>query len=352
MSAIARQALRLALLLLGAGILVLLVRAAGWEETRGELERLGWGLGLFLLPSLGVHLLEALAWRLSFTERPAVGGLRLLLIRVGGESLNNTLPSAYLGGEPFKAMLLSHAGVSGMDALASVIVAKTALTVGQIASVILGVLLLGLARGGGDQLGAIAIGSLVVVALASWAMWGFYVGQRQGLGMHLLRLSERVGLGRRYLEARREALARLDTALSGFWTRHPGRFWAASGVCLAAWVLEAGEVLLYAWLLDLPIGWVAALAIGLLVSVAKAAGMLIPASLGAQEGGIVLLFLAFGLGQAPALAYSLARRARELVWIAIGFGVLALLGASPRKLLAGGVPPALSPTGGAAEPAP
>ena len=54
----------------------------------------------------------------------------------------------------------------------------------------------------------------------------------------------------------------------------------------------------------------------------KAAGLFLPGSLGVQEGGNVLLFLAFGLSEALAITFSLVRRARELFWI--GFGLLAL----------------------------
>ena len=95
---------RLLLLAIGTGVLVLLVRAAGWEATRAELSRLGAGLLLYLLPSLGVQVFEALGWWLSFGEPPRASFTRLLLVRIAGESLNNTLPSAYLGGEPFKAI--------------------------------------------------------------------------------------------------------------------------------------------------------------------------------------------------------------------------------------------------------
>ena len=325
------------LLLLGVGIvaLVWLVRAAGWEEIRGLLGKLGWGLGLFLLPSLGVHLCEALGWWCSFRERPPVGFFRLLLVRVAGESLNNTLPSAYLGGEPFKAMLLSRAGGSGMEALASVIVAKTALTVAQVASVLLGVVLALTSRAGGQHLGAMAAGSFVCAILGAWAVWGAYVGQREGLGKLLARLIERTGIGRGFLERRREALERLDTALTGFYARRGGRFWLASGWCFLGWLLEGVEVVLFAHLVGLRLDWVGAMAIGLLFSVPKAAGMLIPGSLGAQEGGATLLFRVYGLGMAPAMAYALARRARELLWVGVGFALLALLGVSPRRVAEG-----------------
>lgn len=342
---------RLLLLAIGTGVLVLLVRAAGWEATRAELSRLGAGLLLYLLPSLGVQVFEALGWWLSFGEPPRASFTRLLLVRIAGESLNNTLPSAYLGGEPFKAMLLARAGVSGMEALASVIVAKTALTVAQIVSVLLGAGLALAARAGDKNLAVLVVGSVVCSGLAAWAVWGAYVGQRQGLGKILARVIERTGVARGWLERRREVLDRLDAALTGFYARRKGRFWLATGACLLGWLLEAAEVVLYAHLLGLPLSLAGALAIGLLISVAKAAGLLIPGSLGIQEGGVVVLFLAFGLSMEQAVAFSLVRRARELLWIGAGFGLLALLGVTPGRVAAGLAAEGAEPSRPAAEPA-
>ena len=46
---------------------------------------------------------------------------------------------------------------------------------------------------------------------------------------------------------------------------------------------------------------------------------MVPASLGALEGGNVAIFAAFDIGGAIALTYTLVRRLREIVWVAAGF---------------------------------
>ena len=46
---------------------------------------------------------------------------------------------------------------------------------------------------------------------------------------------------------------------------------------------------------------------------------MVPASLGALEGGNVAIFAAFGMGGAVALTYTLVRRLREILWVAAGF---------------------------------
>ena len=54
------------------------------------------------------------------------------------------------------------------------------------------------------------------------------------------------------------------------------------------------------------------------------ATFLIPGSLGAMEGGYAAIFAALGLGSTTGLTFSLVRRVREAVWIALGLFVFAL----------------------------
>ena len=55
------------------------------------------------------------------------------------------------------------------------------------------------------------------------------------------------------------------------------------------------------------------------------ATFMIPASLGAAEGGYVVTFAALGLGPAAGVSFGLVRRVREATWAGIGLVVFALL---------------------------
>ena len=52
----------------------------------------------------------------------------------------------------------------------------------------------------------------------------------------------------------------------------------------------------------------------------------IPGSLGAQDGGNVLLLRAVGYSDVTGITFALLRRFRELVWIGLGLLCLALVG--------------------------
>src|SRR5205809_1010571 len=126
-AAIAAGGLLLALLLYHAGIGPVVVR----------LRVLGWGTPLIVLPYLVIAAFDALGWRctLPATARAPLGAV--YLARMAGEAVNSLTPTAVTG-EPLKAHLLRAWGVSSADGVASIVIAKTALTVSQIFFILLG----------------------------------------------------------------------------------------------------------------------------------------------------------------------------------------------------------------------
>tara|TARA_R110002072_G_scaffold81168_1_gene186033 strand:- start:322 stop:1317 length:996 start_codon:yes stop_codon:yes gene_type:complete len=287
-----------------------------------QLQALGAWAPALLLPSLGIYLVDACAWRFCFREAPPVGYWRLFLVRMAGESLNNSLPSAYLGGEPLKAYLLQREGLAGPEGIASVVVGKTSLTVAQVGFLFAGMACALAASSSHASLPALVTGSALVTALFLGSMTLAYLAQRHGPGRLLRALSERTGLLRTLVARSAPALDELDQTLGDYYAQAPGRFWTATGLFLLAWCGEFLEIALFCQLSGLGPSWLALIALGSLATVAKAAGLFLPGSLGVQEGGNVLLFLAFGLSESLAITFSLVRRARELFWI--GFGLLAL----------------------------
>ena len=59
-------------------------------------------------------------------------------MRLAGEAVNNLTPTANMGGEAVKVYLLRQRGVPGDAGTASVVAAKTALTVSQVAFILVG----------------------------------------------------------------------------------------------------------------------------------------------------------------------------------------------------------------------
>ena len=103
-------------------------------------------------------------------------------------------------------------------------------------------------------------------------------------------------------------------------------FYASTGLFLLGWLSEALEVYVILYFLGGPAMALSAISIGALSVFIKGGTFFIPGSLGAQDGGNLLLLKAFGYSDVTGITFALLRRFRELVWIGIGLAALAALG--------------------------
>jgi len=330
--------LRLLLFLLGLLTLVGLV----WHIGPARILEAAAGVGplailLILLPSVLMYAVETYGWRLTLGRQGSeVGFLRLCAIRTAGEVVNMTTPIAYVGGEPLKAYLLKREGVPLVEGLASVVTAKTTMTIAQVAFILLGIALgfsiLGAPAAPGNERASI-LALWVSAVLLLFGTVVLLVVQRYGVFMGLLRLLRRVRLHIGFLEERESKLSALDEAILDFYARDRPRFLLSTGVFFVGWLVEALEVYVIISCLGLPVTLPAAISIGALSVFIKGGTFFIPGSVGAQEGGNLLLLLAFGYTDLDGITFALLRRFRELVWIAIGLACLAALGGSKAAAL-------------------
>ena len=87
-------------------------------------------------------------------------------------------------------------------------------------------------------------------------------------------------------------------------------------------MLHSVEVYLMFWLLGNPISWGMAVCLDALAMLFTALGFFIPAAMGVQEGGNILLALGFKLGFDLGAAFSILRRIREAFWLCLGLVVV------------------------------
>jgi hypothetical protein len=160
-----------------------------------------------------------------------------------------------------------------------------------------------------------------VIALAL-----FILVQTRGLVGWSARLLDRLGIRRMSGSG---TAARVDAALSDFYRREPRRLALSIFFHLAAWLLGVVETWLILWFLGIPVSLVTATVIEAFGTGIRFATFLIPGSLGAQEGGYVMTFVALGLTGADGVTFGLVRRFRELVWVGIGLALFAALKRGP-----------------------
>jgi uncharacterized protein (TIRG00374 family) len=322
--------LRYLLLAVGSLTLALLVWHIGPGNIYHAVARLGpVALCVILLPSLLMYILEAYGWKVTLgRSAQAVPYWRLFAIRAAGEVVNMTTPAAYAGGEPLKAYLLRKHNVPIVEGLASVVIAKTTMTIAEVLFILVGVALGFWLLGTNGSSAQVVAGSVLGVGLLVFGVAGFVLIQRHGLFTSALGLLRKLGLPIGFLEARETQLKELDQTILNFYSHHQGAFYASTGLYLLGWMAEVLEVLVIVYYLGEPAHLLSAVSIGALSVFIKGGTFFIPGSLGAQDGGNLLLLKAFGYSDVTGITFALLRRFRELVWIGVGLLCLAMPGKS------------------------
>jgi uncharacterized membrane protein YbhN (UPF0104 family) len=318
--------LRPLLVLAGLAVVGYLVAQIGPAAIWSSFVTLGWRLPLVLaFPYALAGLVDTIAWRLLLPG-PVPLGL-VFRARLAGEAINLATPTMAVGGEPVKAFLL-RPHVTLLDGLVSVIADKTTIVAGQIVFLAGGLLAARAALPPSSRLLPIMTGLLGVeiVAIGGFALVQASGGLGGG-GRVLGRIGARVGFGgERYLQG----LGDLDRALAALYRRGRRRLVASALVHAVAWASGGLEIYIVLSLLGTPIPLGTALIIESFAGGVKFASFMVPASLGALEGGYVAFFEAFGLAATSGLSFVLVRRLREMAWAGVGF---LALGVSDRARL-------------------
>lgn len=320
--------LRYILLALGILVLSLLVWNIGPGNIYEAASKLGpTSLLAVLIPSIIMYSVEAYGWKVVLGQAAQrVPFWRLLMIRTAGEVVNMTTPTAYLGGEPLKAYLLKRHDVPIADGAASVVIAKTTMTIAEVVYILMGIALAFWILGVGNSAGQTITAALLSVGLLVCSIGGFIFIQQRGLFASTFSLVKKLGLRIKVLEAQEKHLYSIDQTIQNFYNHHQKTFYASMGLYFLGWMAESLEVFGIIYFLGGSVSALSALSIGALAVFIKGGSFFIPGSLGAQDAGNMLLLQTFGYSDVTGITFALLRRFRELVWIGIGLVCLALVG--------------------------
>lgn len=320
--------LRYILLALGLLVLSLLV----WNIGPGNIYEAASNLGptallAVLIPSVIMYSVEAYGWKVVLGQAAQrVPFWRLLTIRTAGEVVNMTTPTAYLGGEPLKAYLLKKHDVPMADGAASVVIAKTTMTIAEVFYILMGIALAFWILGAGNSAGQTITAALLSVGLLVCSIGGFIFIQQRGLFASMLSLVKKLGLRIKALETQEAHLCAIDQTIQNFYSHHQKAFYASMGLYFLGWMAESLEVFGIIYFLGGSVSALSALSIGALAVFIKGGSFFIPGSLGAQDAGNMLLLQTFGYSDVTGITFALLRRFREVVWIGIGLLCLAMVG--------------------------
>lgn len=287
-------------------VLVVLMMRDSAASIVALLDRAGWRL-LLLLPLHTLPLLlDVIGWRvLIFDGAPIRSLFWIAAIR---EAINRLLPVANVGGEIVGIRLLTRNGVGGPEAISSVIVEMLLNLVAQYLFFALGLALLlritDKVQGAGTLL-IVVLGPLPILGLFFWLLRsGTLFRTLQSVGDRLLKLKP--------LYSARD-LDNLDLAVRRLVSAH-GRLARGTVWQLAGLISGSLETWLALKWLEHPVSIPAALILESFTLAARSLIFFAPAGLGVQEAGLIGIGYLLGLGSDVALALSLAKRMREILF--------------------------------------
>ncbi|HEY5209682.1 MAG TPA: lysylphosphatidylglycerol synthase domain-containing protein [Stellaceae bacterium] len=249
--------------------------------------------------------IDARAWQLLFAA-PARPPLRAAATAIWvAEGVNGLFPVPHLG-EIARARLVRRFGAPG-EAGASVVVDLTLGISMELIFALLGVALFSTVS---NKLGILRVLAPAGALIAACAL-AFFLLQRAGLFALAGRIAHRWSeTARRSFNI--ESAEALDAAVRGIYRRRRALI-GSTLWRLAGWVAGAGETWLVFYALGMPIGFGEAIAIESLGHAARTAAFIVPGGLGVQDGALLLLGAAAGLGPDAGLVLALTKRLRELV---------------------------------------
>jgi putative membrane protein len=270
-----------------------------------------WLVPLHVVPVL----LDSLGWRALIARWRESRQGALFWIACIREAINRLLPAANIGGELVGIRLLAESGVDGVVAAASVTTEVVLTIISQYVFVALGVVCLlrltNTVQFTDDLLIGLAASLPVIVLLAVLLRYGSVFGRLERLAVRLL--------GDQALSFLGGQPAQLDAAIRELCADRPRLLttmaWQVTGMVSGS--LETWLALRW---LGHPVHFGAAVALESLTMAMRNFIFLVPAGLGVQEASLVGFGALLGVNGQVALALSLAKRMREIL-----FGVPALL---------------------------
>lgn len=309
------------LLLGGLALLGLVIREMDLQDLMRQVNGVGTGGMAFVLALYSLTFLTDVAgWQLTLKSVPLdLKWLqRLYLVRMTGEAFNNVTPFGAMGGEPVKALLLkTHYGIGFRDSGVSLILAKTIILISLILFLVIGFALF--LPGERLQGSHKALAALGLIALGI-SITLFFLAQRFRLTSWVARLLGGSALAAK-LESALKIVHEIEDRLAQFYSEHRARFGGALSLAFVNWFLGAVEVYAVMQFLGHPVSLADAWAIEAMAQLVRAGTSFIPASIGAQEGALVLASTAMTGSGTVGMALSVIRRFRELIWIIGGLGL-------------------------------
>jgi Lysylphosphatidylglycerol synthase TM region len=336
---------------------VLIIAFVLWRQFAGVkidavivlLDRVGFAVILVLIPPLLELFAETLGLALCIPGiRPLRSLFRVLPVRIGCDTLINSLPAGVVAAETLRPVWLRRAcKIPIEESVAACLMGKINMAAAEglfLAITMVLVIVGGPGHGYAAVLSGATLIPLVGVLVLVFGSIGYiYSGARI---TQLVSLLKRIAWDRwrRFLSRFESSVARIDATVLHFARQDRLAVLASLASFVAGWVLLGFESYLILRILGQDVSVGQGLLMEGTVSILRIVFFFIPSAFGAAEAAYVSMIAGFGAADpaAIALAFIAIKRSQELIWISLGY--LALMISGKRKSGDGSPLPAVQST--------
>jgi putative ABC transport system permease protein len=306
---------------LGALLLVYVIRKVGVQPIFAALGRVGFGF-FFVVAINGLrHVLRTIAMRLSVPpEHRRFTFLQAFAARLGGESMSFLTFAGPLLGEATKVALLRKRVplVHGVPAL---VVDNLLYNLSVVLLVFGGACLMLFAYP------VPPVAREMLILIASVAFFGLIAAaiatrRRVTLLTNIIDSLARRGFRPRFLLTRRHHIYRVELTVYGFYKRRRAAFFSMIGLDLTSHATSVLEVYVTLQMLGFVPHVGAAYIIESLTKVINFAFAFVPATIGVYEGGTEIILKSLGFAAAAGVTLAIVRKAAIIFWTVIGVSIV------------------------------
>jgi uncharacterized protein (TIRG00374 family) len=284
-------------------------------------------MGLWIVPFLLLKtlplFLHTAGWAACFPgRRPPLRLWQLFMVRQAGSAISQVTPTATIGGEVTKVLLLEHS-MPQEQATAAIVIDKASITLAKMVYLALGMLYVMYTLPLPTEL---QLSLYLSIGLISLGLMGFIAFQRYGALSKLVQGLERFRIAQQKLQWLNRHLVRLDRQLVTYYTHYPWRFVCSLLLHFTAYLSHTIRTYIVLRLL-LGIeatGFPEAFMITVVVAALDQLFFFVPGQLGTLEGARFLVLSLLGVAQIYGLTFGLIARIDVLVWHGLGLLFYAL----------------------------
>src|SRR5256885_4109364 len=307
---------------LGALLLVYLLRAVGLQPIFAALGRVGFGFFIVVAINGTRHVLRTIAMRLGVPpEHRRFSFFQAFAARLGGESLSFLTFAGPLLGEATKVALLRKR-VPLLHGVPALVVDNLLYNLSVVLVVFGGACLMLFAYP------VPPVARDVLILIASFAFLGLIAAamatrRRVTLLTNIIDRLARRGLRPKFLRTRRHHIYRVELTVYGFYKRRRAAFFSMIGLDLASHVTSVFEVYITLRMLGFVPRLGAAYIIESLTKVINFAFAFVPGTIGVYETGNGIILRTLGYTTAIGVALAIVRKAAIIFWTVIGLLIIA-----------------------------